>query len=75
MQQRGIILSRNPGIAPHRYPVIFSGKTKVSWDTLNFLATYNNSAANLGVSWHAHALGGYYGGIEDDELYLIQYLS
>lgn len=70
MQQRGMILSRNPGIAPHRYPVIFSGKTKVSWDTLNFLATYNNSAANLGVSWHAHALGGYYDGIEDDELYL-----
>lgn len=70
MQQRGIILSRNPGVGPHRYPIIFSGKTKVSWDTLNFLATYNNSAANLGVSWHAHAIGGYYGGIEDEELYL-----
>ena len=70
MQQRGIILSRNPEICPHRYPIIYSGKTKVSWDTLNFLPTYNNSAANLGVSWHAHAIGGYYGGIEDDELYL-----
>jgi len=70
MQQRGIIVSRNPGIAPHRYPIIYSGKTKVSWDTLNFLPTYNNCAANLGVSWHAHAIGGYYGGIEDDELYL-----
>ena len=75
MQQRGIILSRNPGIAPHRYPVIYSGKTKVSWDTLSFLPTYNNSAANLGVCWQAHALGGYYGGKEDNELYLryIQY--
>lgn len=70
MQQRGVILSRNPGIAPHRYPIIYSGRTKVSWETLNFLASYNNSAANLGVSWHSHALGGYYGGIEDDELYL-----
>ena len=70
MQQRGIILSRNPGIAPHRYPIIYSGKTKVSWDTLNSLATYNNSAANLGVTWQAHAIGGYYGGIEDNELYL-----
>ena len=70
MQERAVILSKNPGIAPHRYPIIFSGKTKVSWETLNFLASYNNSAANLGVSWHAHALGGYYGGIEDDELYL-----
>ena len=70
MQQRGIILSRNPGIAPHRYPIIYSGKTRVSWDTLNFLPSYNNSAANLGVSWHAHAIGGYYDGIEDNELYL-----
>lgn len=67
---RGIILSRNASIAPHRYPIIFSGNTKVSWDTLKFLATYNNSAANIGVSWHAHAIGGYSGGIEDGELYL-----
>ena len=70
LNQRGIILSRNPGIAPHRYPIIFSGKTKVSWKTLNFLPSYNNSAANLGVTWQAHAIGGYHGGIEDNELYL-----
>ena len=70
MYERGIILSRNPGIAPHRYPIIYSGKTKVSWDTLKNLPTYNNSAANLGVSWHAHAIGGYYGGIEDSELFI-----
>lgn len=66
----GVILSRNPGIAPHRYPIIYSGRTRVSWDTLKALPIYNNSAANIGVSWHAHAIGGYYGGIEDDELYL-----
>lgn len=70
MNQRAIILSRNPGITPHRYPIIFSGKTKVSWNTLQFLPKYNNSAANLGVTWHSHAIGGYCGGIEDDELYL-----
>ena len=70
LNELGIILSRNPGIAPHRYPIIYSGRTKVSWDTLKVLPTYNNSAANLGISWHAHAIGGYYGGIEDDELYL-----
>jgi len=70
LQERGIILSRNPGIAPHRYPVIYSGRTKVSWDTLKNLAIYNNRAANLGVCWHAHAIGGYYSGIEEDELYL-----
>ncbi len=70
MQERGVILSRNPGIAPHRYPIIYSGKTKVSWDTLKLLPPYNNSAANLGVCWHGHAIGGYYGGKEDDELFI-----
>ena len=69
-QERGVILSRNPGIAPHRYPIIYSGKTKVNWNTLKNLATYNNSLANMGVSWQAHAIGGYYGGIENAELYL-----
>lgn len=70
LSERGVILSRNPGIAPHRYPIIYSGRTKVSWDTLKILPTYNNSASNMGVCWHAHAIGGYYGGIEDDELYI-----
>ena len=70
MNNRGVILSRNPGVAPHRYPILYSGKTLVSWDTLKYLAQYNNSAANIGVSWHAHAIGGYYGGMEDDELFI-----
>lgn len=70
LNERGIILSRNPGVAPHRYPIIYSGKTRVGWDTLKNLPAYNNSASNLGVSWHAHAIGGYYGGIEDDELFI-----
>ncbi len=70
LNQRGVILSRNPGIAPHRYPIIYSGRTKVSWDTLKYLPMYNNSAANLGVCWHAHAIGGFYSGIEDDELFI-----
>ena len=70
MAERGVILSRNPGIAPHRYPIIYSGRTKVNWNTLKSLATYNNSAANLGVCWQAHAIGGYYGGTEDAELFL-----
>lgn len=70
LNERGVILSRNPGIAPHRYPIIYSGKTLVSWDTLKKLPEYNNSAANLGVSWYAHAIGGYFGGMEDDELFI-----
>ena len=70
MNSYGFILSRNSKVAPHRYPIIYSGKTKVSWDTLKNLPTYNNSAANMGISWHAHAIGGWYGGSEDDELYI-----
>lgn len=70
MNLRGVILSRNAMIAPHRYPIIYSGRTRVSWNTLANLVTYNNSAANVGVTWHAHAIGGYYGGKEDAELYI-----
>lgn len=70
MSEKGVILSRNPGVAPHRYPIIYSGKTRVSWNTLKNLVTYNNSLANMGVSWQAHAIGGYYGGMEQDELFL-----
>ena len=67
---RGLILSRNCGKAPHRYPVIYTGRTKASWETLNALPYYNLSASNIGVSFIAHALGGYHGGVEVDELYL-----
>ena len=70
LNERGVILSRNPAVASHRYPIIYSGRTKVSWDTLKTLSVYNNSASNIGVCWHAHAIGGYYGGIEDAELFI-----
>lgn len=68
--KRGLILSRNSKMASHRYPILFSGKTKVDWDTLNFLPFYNSTSSNIGLSFWAHAIGGFYGGIEDDELYL-----
>lgn len=68
--QRGLILSRNPGFASHRYPIMWSGKTKVNWNTLNLLPRYNLQGYNIGVSFIAHPIGGYYGGVEEDELYL-----
>lgn len=68
--QRGLILSRNSGIASHRYPVIWSGRTKVNWNTLNLLPRYNMQGYNMGLSFIAHPIGGYSGGVEDDELYL-----
>ena len=70
MEKRGLIISRNPKIAPHRYPVIFTGKTNVDWHTLSVLPLYNLSASNIGVSWVSHPIGGYYNGLEDDELFM-----
>lgn len=66
---RGLILSRNAGIAPHRYPIMWSGKTEVNWKTLNLLPRYNARGYNIGTSFIAHPIGGYKGGIEEEELY------
>ncbi len=68
--KRGIILSRNATIAAHRYPILYSGNTLVSWDILKLLPYINASAANIGVSWWSHDIGGFHGGIEDSELYM-----
>ena len=68
-EQRNLILSRNSLSASHRYPVHYSGETIVSWETLDYLPRYNSSAANVGVSWWSHDVGGFKNGIEDSELY------
>ena len=68
-KRRPMVLSRNTGVAPHRYPVLYSGKTIVSWDTLKMIPFHNSSASNIGVSYWAHDIGGYYKGTEDNELY------
>jgi len=69
-KRRPMVLSKNSLIAAHRYPVLYSGKTKVGWDTLSLVPFYNLSSTNIGVSWWAHDIGGYYKGIEDSELYV-----
>jgi len=68
--KRNMLMSRNPLIAAHRYGVLYSGRSKVSFDTLRKLPYINTSAANLGVSWWSHDIGGFYGGMEDGELYI-----
>lgn len=68
-ERRGLILSRNPGIASHRYPALYSGNTKVSWKTLKYLPYFNITSSNLGLSYYSHDIGGYEGGVEDSELY------
>lgn len=70
MDRRGLIMTRNGGVAAHRYPVLFSGATKVSWDTLKLLPYYNSLASNKGLSWWSHDVGGYQSGVEDAELYV-----
>ena len=69
-ERRGMILSRNPGIAAHRYPVLYSGNTLVSWKTLKLLPFFNSTASNIGISWWSHDIGGYKNGTEDAELYI-----
>ncbi len=64
-----LVLAPDTKIAPHRYPVLYSGQTTVSWDTLKKVPFYNASAFNNGVSFWAHDIGGYHKGAEDGELY------
>ena len=68
-KRRSMIVTRNPMIAAHRYPILYSGKTIVGWDTLNLIPLHNSSATNIGVSFWSHDIGGYYKGKEDNELY------
>lgn len=70
LNKRTIAMSRNHQIAIHRNSVIFTGKTKVDWNTLAVLPRYNATASNNGISYVANAIGGYYGGIENFELYI-----
>lgn len=67
--RRPMILTRNSSVAAHRYPVLYSGKTIVGWDTLKTLPYYNGCATNIGLTFLAHDVGGYYKGTEDNELY------
>ena len=68
--KRPMILSRNGLIAAHRYPILYSGQTIVSWKNLHLIPEFNSKASNIGVSLWSHDIGGYKQGIEDPELYL-----
>lgn len=68
--KRGMVFGRSGMVAAHRYPVLYSGKTIVSWDNFKTIPFFNLSASNIGVCWWSHDIGGYNGGIEDSELYI-----
>ncbi len=68
-KRRAMVMGFDYGIATHRYPISYSGKSLVGFSTLRKIPFYNNNAFNLGVSFIAHDIGGYFKGTEDSELY------
>ena len=69
INKRPFIYGYNANYASHRYCVLYYGKSIVSWDTLKEISSFNCSATNIGVSWWSHDIGGFYKGIEDNELF------
>ena len=67
--KRGLVLSRSGCIAPHRYPILYGGSSSISWKDLKDTTFKYLNAANIGVSWWSHDVGGNHGGIEDADLY------
>ena len=68
--KRPLILSRFSGPGSHRYPIGFSGDTMARWSALRFQPYFTATAANIGYTWWSHDIGGHWGGIKNDELYL-----
>ncbi len=68
-KRRPMVYGYNSSVAAHRYPVLYAGKSTVSWDTLKAIPFYNGKATNIGVSWWSHDIGGFFYGTEDNELY------
>ncbi len=69
INKRPLISAHNSTVAAHRYSVLYAGNSLVSWDTLKNIPTFNSSAANIGVSFWSHDIGGTGGGVEDSELF------
>ena len=65
-----LLLSRYAGVGSHRYPLGFSGDTKVTWKTLAYLPYFTATASNIGYTWWSHDIGGHMVGEKNDELYL-----
>ncbi len=64
---RPMIFSRFAGPGSHRYPVGFSGDTKVTWRSLNYQPYFTSTASNIGYGWWSHDIGGHMLGDRNDE--------
>ena len=69
VNRRGIVFARNGLVAPHRYPIHYTGETVVSWKNLEMMPEFNAQASNIGVSWISNDIGGFMDGTEDGELF------
>ena len=67
--KRTVVLSNSFNISSHRYPILYYGKSDVSWDTLKNITSLNSNASNMGISFISHDIGGSRDGIEDGELF------
>lgn len=74
-KKRPLILSRYAEVGSHRYPLGFSGDTKICWECLDFQPYFTSTATNIGYTWWSHDIGGHHMGSKDDELYIrwVQY--
>ena len=68
--KRPLLCGYNSEIMSHRYSVLYSGKSIVSWDTLRQIPLFNVNSTNSGVTWWSHDIGGYHNGVEDGELFV-----
>ena len=65
-----LLLSRYAGVGSHRYPLGFSGDTKITWTTLAYLPYFTATASNIGYTWWSHDIGAHDVGFKSDELYV-----
>ncbi|WP_408070764.1 TIM-barrel domain-containing protein [Butyrivibrio sp. JL13D10] len=64
---RPMIFSRYAGPGSHRYPVGFSGDTKMTWRSLEFQPFFTSNASNIGYGFWSHDIGGHMLGEKDLE--------
>lgn len=67
---KGLILSRYAELGSHRYPLGFSGDTKITFDFLKLMPYFTFTSSNVGFTWWSHDIGGHHAGYKDDDLYV-----
>lgn len=68
--RRPLVYAYNSELVPHRYSILYSGRSEVSWETLRSIPLFNINSTNGGITWWSHDIGGYHNGTEDNELYI-----